>query len=242
MLDLGCGDGQYTVPTASFGTRLIAGDISVKMLSLLQRLADANHISLSNVTLARMNALEIPLSDNSVDTVVANSMLHLISSPEKVLSEIHRVLKRGGVFVCLDDAPTNSSSLDEEEFDNSGYEVIVNFIYRRYWEMMKQHGVSPKKYSWKFDRDSACAEIFADRTERNIAGKRNFSEITLADHFLPRLRGRGYSDQADVPQDIHEAVYPQAVEEARAKYGDHYMDEKLKGYLGNRIKMTLYTK
>ena len=33
------------------------------------------------------------LADESVDTVVANGVLHLISNPEKVIKEIWRVLK-----------------------------------------------------------------------------------------------------------------------------------------------------
>lgn len=242
MLDLGCGDGAFTVPTASFGTRIIAGDISVKMLSLLQRLAEANRISLANVTLVRMNALDIPLSDNSVDTVIANSMLHLISNPEKVLSEIHRVLTKGGVFVCLDDAPTNNSNLSEEEFDNSKIAEIINFIYTRYWEMMKQNGIGPKKYSWRFDRDSACARLFASRTLRILEGERKYLEYTLDDCILTRLRGRGYSDQVDVPQGMHESVFPLVMEEAERKYGDQLGDVKMRGYFGSTVQMTLYLK
>ena len=37
FLDLACGDGCFTVPCASFGTKIIAGDISNVMLSILQK-------------------------------------------------------------------------------------------------------------------------------------------------------------------------------------------------------------
>ena len=105
FLDLACGDGCFTVPVASLGTKVIAGDISNTMLKVLQQKAEANNISLENVTVCRMNALEIPLADESVDTVVANGVLHLISNPEKVINEIYRVLKMGGCFICGDDIP-----------------------------------------------------------------------------------------------------------------------------------------
>ena len=64
------------------------------MLCLLQQKADSHKISLDTVTLCRMNALEIPLAMESVDTVVADSVLHLISNPQKVIAEILRVLKK----------------------------------------------------------------------------------------------------------------------------------------------------
>ncbi len=72
-----------------------------------------------------MNALEIPLTDNSIDTVVANSVLHLISNPEKVISEIYRVLKKGGKFICKDDRPGKGF---DNTFDNTKYLEILNFF------------------------------------------------------------------------------------------------------------------
>ena len=70
FLDLGCGDGAVTVPCAQLGVRIIAGDISNKMMMLLQERARKNDVSLENVTLCRMNALDIPLKNESVDAVV----------------------------------------------------------------------------------------------------------------------------------------------------------------------------
>lgn len=78
LLDLACGDGCLTVPCAAEGAHIIAGDISNSMLSLLQERAAHLGISLENVTLCRMNALDIPHECESVDTVVADSVPHLI--------------------------------------------------------------------------------------------------------------------------------------------------------------------
>ena len=148
FLDLACGDGCLTLPCAQNGTKIIAGDISNKMLGILKDRAQHLSISLDNVTLCRINALNIPIADESADTVVANSVLHLISNPQKVLDEIHRVLKTGGAFVCLDDAPGRQ---DDENEDNSLYFEIVNNLYNKYWELLGKQGIYPKKYSWKFD-------------------------------------------------------------------------------------------
>ena len=160
FLDLACGDGCFTVPVASFGTKVIAGDISNTMLKVLKQKAEANNVSLENVIVCRMNALEIPLADESVDIVVANSVLHLISNPEKVVGEIYRVLKKGGCFVCIDDVPGKDM---ESSYDNSEYHTIVNSLYSGYWQELSNYGIVPKKYSWRFDRNSYCAGMFASR-------------------------------------------------------------------------------
>lgn len=42
------------------------------------------------------NGNEIPLSDNSIDTVLATELLEHLPEPEKILKEIYRILKPGG--------------------------------------------------------------------------------------------------------------------------------------------------
>ena len=41
----------------------------------------------------------------------------------------------------------------------------------------------------------------------------------LIDGFLPRFEGRGFSDQVDVPSEIHKAVSDKVVASVRGKYG-----------------------
>ena len=236
ILDLACGDGCFTVPCARNGSRLIAGDISNTMLRLLQEKAAHNHISLENVTLCRMNALEIPLADESVDIVVANSMLHLISNPQKVLFEIYRVLKKGGCFVCQDDRPGKNPNedanrpkseynqkytQDQIDADNRKYNELVNAFYSGYWQKLIPQGILPIKFSWKFDRNQLCDSLFAAKEERLIPLGAPY-ETALEDSFLPRITGRGFSDQTRVPKDAHEKAVNELLAQFRQKYGDDF--------------------
>jgi len=215
FLDLACGDGKFTVPCAANGTRIIAGDISNKMISILVERARRNGVSLENVTLCRMNALDIPLEDGSVDCVVGNSFLHLISNPEKVVKEIHRVLKRGGRFICFDDRPGQSGAAESNEV----YEEIANFIYSSYWQKLISLGVQPKKYSWRFDRDAFCSDLFERCVETVV--ERNAPYFNpLRGGFLARMAGKGFSDQAAVPDEQHETVMREVTDEAYGKYGE----------------------
>lgn len=217
LLDLGCGDGCLTVPLAQSGTRVIAGDISNAMLRLLQDKAEHNGVSLDTVTLCRMNALEIPLMDNSVDCVIANSVLHLISTPKKVINEIYRVLKTGGVFVCLDDAPGKQDAA----INNTTYLEIVTFLYNEYWKRLQPHGITPTKYSWSFDRDAVCRRLFS-ACSQTIIPQSGIRETTIKDGFLPRFAARGFSDQVHVPTVLHDVVLKDVLDQCRCRYGSDF--------------------
>jgi ubiquinone/menaquinone biosynthesis C-methylase UbiE len=237
FLDLACGDGCFTVPCASFGTKIIAGDISCTMLSILQKKAEKNNISLENVTLCRMNALDIPLEDETVQTVVANSVLHLFSNPEKVIKEIYRVLKKGGAFICKDVRPREAEG---SKFDNEKYNEIVNSMYKYYWDIMTERGIMPTKRNWEFNRDTLCDSLFEKKTSKLIE-RGNEYELPIKDWFLPRFVGKGFSEQVNVPKDLHEEVINYLLNEYKQKYGDNFVDIAYKG-VEEDILVTIYTK
>lgn len=237
FLDLACGDGCFTVPCARNGFRIIAGDISNAMMGILQEKARYNHVSLEHITLCRMNILELPLVDESVHTVVANSVLHLISNPQKVIDEIYRVLKKGGVFICLDDQPGKTP---EKAYDNQKYYEIVNDLYGSYWNKLQMQGIKPKKYSWKFNRAEYCEGLFSTKSEKLIE-RGNPYRIRICDGFLPRFAGRGFSDQTDVPKEIHDKVMEELMEEFGEKYGASFVETAVQG-MEDDMLVTFYKK
>jgi len=237
FLDLACGDGCFAVPCAALGTKIIAGDISNAMLSILQKKAEANGISLDKVTLCRMNAYAVPLANECVNAVVANSVLHLVSNPEKIIREIYRVLKPGGMFICKDDRPGQTAV---SKYDNGLYLEIVNGMYAAYWDALRAQGVLPVKYHWQFDREEICGRLFANvREEVVIRG--NKTETPIKDGFLPRFLARGFSDQVDVPQKLHDGVMENLLNQVKMKYGDDFA-ETLFTSNEEDIVITIYTK
>lgn len=220
LLDLGCADGRITVPCARLGTRIIAGDISNGMMGILRERAKQNGVSLENVTLCRMNALDIPLEDCSVDCVFVCSVLHLISDPQKVLDGIYRVLKPGGHFITDGSLPGyDPVSAAEYEKENEEFLEIENRIYASYWAELNSMGITANKYSWRFDKEAACRTMFGSCETVRIENGKPYCSL-LSDYFLPRFKARGFSDQVDVPQGIHEAVYEKVMAEYRSKYGE----------------------
>ena len=237
FLDLACGDGCLTVPCAALGTKIIAGDISNSMLKILQEKAKNNDISLENVMLCRMNALDTSLKNECIDTAAANSVLHLISNPEKVVGEIYRVLKTGGSFICVDDAPGKNN---ENQFDNSLYNEIVSRFYSEYWYELNKFGITPQKYSWKFDRHAYCIKIFDSFETKNIT-RGNVYKTSLKDGFIPRFVSRGFSDQVNVPQDMHQKTIDILLDRFAGIYGENFADIAYTG-IEDDILITVYKK
>lgn len=98
VLDVGCGGGQYMEYFLNKNAKAIGIDYSEKMIEMAKtyldnRKKDRKKFSYS---LIKANAQNIPFRDNTFDLVVGVGLLEYLSRPEKALSEIHRVLKKGG--------------------------------------------------------------------------------------------------------------------------------------------------
>jgi ubiquinone/menaquinone biosynthesis C-methylase UbiE len=134
ILDLGAGTGYFTIPAAQMTNGLVhALDIDSRMLEVIDSKAQDKNIS--NIQLLRGSIDNIPLSDDSIDIVLASLVLHEVNPLTKVLQEIKRVLKEGGYFLCfeyeklesaVDGPPMNiriASSIMEQELKNAGFSI-----------------------------------------------------------------------------------------------------------------------
>lgn len=102
-LEVGCGTGTTALKLAPDVARLVATDISAKMIAIAEekrRAADADNVSFQQATLE-----DHSFDDGAFDVVFAFNFLHLHADIPAALSEIHRLLKPGGLFfsktVCL---------------------------------------------------------------------------------------------------------------------------------------------
>ncbi|PSH04262.1 MAG: ubiquinone biosynthesis protein UbiE [Acidobacteria bacterium] len=93
VLELGCGTGHWTEFLSDMGFSVSAVDISEAMLAV------ATKKSLRNVIFQKADAANLPFSNESFGIIVSITMLEFTHDPKKVLSEIYRVLKSGGLLV-----------------------------------------------------------------------------------------------------------------------------------------------
>jgi len=102
VLDYGCGPGAYVVDAAEMvGERgkVYALDIHPLAIKRLQNIAHKRR--LANVETICSNC-RTGLPDNSVDVVLLYDVFHVLSDPDAVLAELHRVLKRNGTLSFSD--------------------------------------------------------------------------------------------------------------------------------------------
>ncbi len=88
VLDLGAGTGKLTTRLVERGLDVVAVDPIAEMLEVLRS-------SLPDTPALLGTAEEIPLSDNSVDTVLVAQAWHWFD-PERAIPEVARVLRPGG--------------------------------------------------------------------------------------------------------------------------------------------------
>lgn len=119
--DLGCGTGSLTEVLAPFVRRVIGVDRSEAMLEAgRERLASRGN--LDNVELRRGELESLPLDDDALDVAVMYLVLHYVVEPERVLSEVARVLRPGGRLLVADMTPH-----DREGYRNEMGHVWLGF-------------------------------------------------------------------------------------------------------------------
>lgn len=93
-LDDGCGGGRYSLALKKLGCARVSGvDISVNSIALARSMNPFND---SQVQFSVSSVLELPFEPESFDFVFSNGVLHHTRSTEQGISEIFRVLKKGG--------------------------------------------------------------------------------------------------------------------------------------------------
>lgn len=102
-LDLCCGTCDWTLSMAEASeTGLITGlDFSPNMLKVGEKKIQEKHLE-NRIRLIEGNAMDLPFEDNQFDYVTIGFGLRNVPDLEKVLKEMKRVVKPGGMVVCME--------------------------------------------------------------------------------------------------------------------------------------------
>jgi demethylmenaquinone methyltransferase/2-methoxy-6-polyprenyl-1,4-benzoquinol methylase len=139
-LDVCCGTADWTIALAEAvgPTGEVTGlDFSQNMLNVgIEKVKD---LGLNQVKLIHGNAMELPFPDNSFDYVTIGFGLRNVPDYLQVLKEMHRVVKPGGIAVCLE---TSQPTL-------IGYKQLYYFYFRFIMPMFgKLLAKSYREYAW----------------------------------------------------------------------------------------------
>ena len=97
VLEIGCGTGTTAVHHAPFAKNIRAIDLSKNMISIARE--HAREAGVDNVQFEVARVDELQVDDESVDVVLALSILHLLDDREVAINDAYRMIKPGGVLV-----------------------------------------------------------------------------------------------------------------------------------------------
>jgi SAM-dependent methyltransferase len=100
VADLGAGEGTLAQLLAQRAEKVIAVDLSPKMVEFGQKLAVQN--GLFNLEYRIGDIEQPPIEDASLDLALLSQALHHAESPQRALDAAFRVLKPGGRLIVLD--------------------------------------------------------------------------------------------------------------------------------------------
>ena len=95
VLEIATGPGLLAKHVAPAAKRMIAADYSDGMIAQAKKGECP-----ANLTFEVANAMALPYGDDSFDVVLIANALHIVPDPEKVLQEIDRVLRPGGMLIA----------------------------------------------------------------------------------------------------------------------------------------------
>lgn len=112
ILDLGCGDGVLSYLLWKKGARVVGIDVADEAISYaFNRLG-----YLKGIEFVLGSAYDMPFTDESFDYVVSSDVIEHLEFPDKMISEIKRVLKENGMAVITTPIRFTEFPLDKTHF------------------------------------------------------------------------------------------------------------------------------
>ncbi|MCO1336348.1 class I SAM-dependent methyltransferase [Microbulbifer sp. OS29] len=97
VLEFGCGTGSTAITHAPFVKKIIATDISSKMLDIAEQKAKKE--SIKNITFQQGTLDKLEFEPSSFDAILGLNILHLLEDMDAAISRVYNLLKPDGIFV-----------------------------------------------------------------------------------------------------------------------------------------------
>lgn len=181
ILDAGCGPGVHSIRVAKAGHRVCAIDISEAMLRHAKHRAQLENVA-ANIDFTREDLTQLSFPDESFPYVFSWGVVIHIPDAESALSELARVVQRGGKLALY---ITNSSAVDNK-FETVARSLLRKPLVidrRRLGDLISYDTNAGKLFLWRF---STSAVINYLRSKGLQPRSRHIGELS---EFQRRLRG-----------------------------------------------------
>ncbi len=155
ILDLACGQGQFSVMLAQAGAYVTGVDIGKELITLAEKKNTANKFTLHYFVSPSDDLYMV--KDKTEDIVVCVLAIQNIEKLQETLKEVSRVLKDGGKFICV----LNHPSFRNPTHTHWGYDEAEGKQYRRIEEYISESKIkidmtpgskTDKKFTVSFHR------------------------------------------------------------------------------------------
>jgi ubiquinone/menaquinone biosynthesis C-methylase UbiE len=146
ILDAGCGTGTLTLAllrTLKAPVKLMALDLSGSSMATAKKYVNKNNPQQQPVRFTQGNILALPYADEAFDLVVTSGVLEYVALDEG-LSELARVISRGGYLLQLPMRPSLVTSLLEMLFRFKAHPMReVSETTDRYFQLVSHYRFPP---------------------------------------------------------------------------------------------------
>jgi ubiquinone/menaquinone biosynthesis C-methylase UbiE len=180
VLEVGCGIGTDALQFAKSGAFYTGVDLTEAAISIAQR-----RFNLLNQRgeFIKLNAEELPFPDNYFDHVYSFGVIHHSPYPEKIISEIHRVLKPEGTITVM-----------LYNRDSFYYLIEVSIMRKLFFKVCDKKrllhlifGLFSQRLSQRFESFRAKLEVMKKRCP-NPATEEQWISMNTDDVFCPIAR------------------------------------------------------
>lgn len=91
-LDVGASSGVISAYLSDYFKKVVGVDVDEKAINLAKKKFNKN-----NLKFLEMNGEKLEFEDESFDIVVCHQVYNFVDNPQRLMNEIYRVLKRGGI-------------------------------------------------------------------------------------------------------------------------------------------------
>jgi SAM-dependent methyltransferase len=189
VLEIGCGSGGYAVHLAKrIGCQLVGLDINAEGVRNAKALAEKDKFG-ARVKFEQCDVSQrLPVEDNAFDAIYSNDVLCHVPRRSQVLSDLRRVLKRGGRLLFSDALIIGGLLSHEEIATRSSIGMYFFSPPGENERLIKQSGLKQIEARdttdnaallskrWHDAREKRKAALVASEGEANFAGVQRFLE------------------------------------------------------------------